>query len=115
MNNPVTDPAPFDYAAKFVRANHSDTAVVLVAALAVTLLIFIGFGIAHYLRTKAKEKRHSLRPKSDGERIVTADGKIKVRQWKRKRRRDHRPRNPTLSETGGLPPKRDDESESPTA
>lgn len=32
----------------------------------------------------------------------------------RRRRRDHRVRNPTLSETGGLPPVRDDESSGST-
>src|SRR5687767_4212788 len=33
------------------------------------------------------------------------------RKW-REKRRDHRPRNPTLSETGGLPPTRPGDSES---
>jgi hypothetical protein len=37
----------------------------------------------------------------------------KHRKWRR-RRREHRPRNPTLSETGGLPPFRSEEPPSPT-
>ena len=32
----------------------------------------------------------------------------------RRQRRDHRERNPTLAETGGLPPLREDESHGPT-
>lgn len=32
---------------------------------------------------------------------------------RRRRRREHRPRNPTLAETGGLPPKRQEEPSRP--
>ncbi len=37
--------------------------------------------------------------------IADSSGLQKRRKWRR-RRRDHRPRNPTLAETGGLPPLR---------
>ena len=39
-------------------------------------------------------------------------GRRKHRKW-RHRRREHRPRNPTLAETGGLPPFRSDEPPNP--
>lgn len=44
---------------------------------------------------------------------VTDDGRERVRKKKRSRRREHRQRNPTLAQTGGLPPPRDPE-QSPT-
>jgi len=44
----------------------------------------------------------------------TAAVQSKRRSWRR-RRRDHRPRNPTLSETGGLPPFRSEEPPSTMA
>ncbi len=44
---------------------------------------------------------------------VTDDGRERHRKKRRTRRRDHRQRNPTLSQTGGLPPPRNPE-ESPT-
>jgi hypothetical protein len=45
--------------------------------------------------------------------VVTDDGRERRKRKKRMRRRDHRQRNPTLSQTGGLPPPRDPE-EAPT-
>jgi len=44
---------------------------------------------------------------------ITDDGLERHRKKKRSRRREHRQRNPTLSQTGGLPPPRGPE-ESPT-
>lgn len=44
---------------------------------------------------------------------MTDDGRERHRKKRRSRRRDHRQRNPTLSQTGGLPPPRNPE-ESPT-
>ena len=38
---------------------------------------------------------------------ITEDGMERVRKKKRARRREHRQINPTLSQTGGLPPPRD--------
>lgn len=42
---------------------------------------------------------------------ITDDGRERHRKKRRSRRRDHRQRNPTLSQTGGLPPPRDPEQE----
>ena len=44
---------------------------------------------------------------------ITEDGRERVRKKKRVRRRDHRDRNPTLAETGGLPPQRDPQESTP--
>lgn len=44
---------------------------------------------------------------------VTEDGRERHRKKKRVRRRDHRHRNPTLDQVGGLPPPRDPQ-ESPS-
>ena len=44
---------------------------------------------------------------------ITEDGRERHRKKKRMRRRDHRHRNPTLDQTGGLPPPRDPQ-ESPS-
>lgn len=38
---------------------------------------------------------------------ITEDGRERRRKKKRSRRRDHRQRNPSLAQTGGLPPPRD--------
>lgn len=44
---------------------------------------------------------------------VTEDGRERHRKKKRVRRRDHRDRNPTLAQTGGLPPPRDPQESTP--
>jgi hypothetical protein len=44
---------------------------------------------------------------------VTDDGRERHRKKKRMRRRDHRDRNPTLAQTGGLPPPRDPQQITP--
>jgi hypothetical protein len=58
------------------------------------------------------EERKPLPPPSPMV-TVTEDGLERHRKKRRTRRRDHRQRNPTLSQTGGLPPPRNPE-ESPT-
>jgi hypothetical protein len=42
---------------------------------------------------------------------ITEDGRERHRKKRRSRRREHRQRNPTLDQTGGLPPPRDPEEE----
>ena len=44
---------------------------------------------------------------------VTDDGRERHRKKKRVRKRDHRERYPTLSQTGGLPPPRDPQESTP--
>ena len=82
--------------------------IIVSAALAsVTLLILVWA-----LFFRARHRRRSLR--HSGQRSRTADvpgagplnpGRLKRRKWRR-HRSDSLPRNPTLAETGGLPPAR---------
>jgi hypothetical protein len=51
----------------------------------------------------------SLRVK---ETTVSEDGMRRRRKF-RKRKKDHRPTNPTLAETGGLPAKRPEDTDGP--
>jgi hypothetical protein len=54
-------------------------------------------------RTHPNERRKSVTPQV----TVTDDGRERRRKKKRSRRREHRQVNPTLSQTGGLPPARE--------
>jgi hypothetical protein len=64
----------------------------------------------------AKQSRHgrsarlsTAKPVAPGE----EGARRKKRRRNKRRRRDHRKRNPTLSETGGLPPKKEDDPGEP--
>lgn len=58
---------------------------------------------------KHPNEEHSGPPEAKPNVTITEDGRERHRKKKRSRRRDHRQRNPTLSQTGGLPPPRDPE------
>jgi hypothetical protein len=84
------------------------------------LIALVGGGVglviiiwAIFFRKRADEERHpvpeSRRPDPDDE--ENADGR--VRRRRRRRKRPHRPRNATLSETGGLPPQRPEDEPPP--
>ena len=75
--------------------------IIAVALLLLTALVCW----AIFIRTPAAESReriHTSRPKVQ----ETEDGKIRKRKKHRRPRREHRQRNPTLNEAGGLPPVR---------
>jgi len=80
------------------------------ALLAISAAILLWF-----LLTSKRRQRHSRHHGSsrrfgmnpDAESSDPALALPHRRKWRR-RRRDHRPRNPTLAETGGLPPIRQD-------
>jgi hypothetical protein len=85
------------------------------------LIALLGGGIglviliwAIFFRKRADEVKHPVperrRPESD-ENEDDDDGR--VRRRRRRRRRPHRPRNATLSETGGLPPPRPEDEPPP--
>jgi type VI protein secretion system component VasK len=87
-------------------------ALILVATLsviAVTALIW-----AVYVRKRKrrhKHHHHHHNPNRYGQiqtddASAAADGSQMFHKRKGRRRREHRPRNPTLAETGGLPPAR---------
>lgn len=50
------------------------------------------------------------RPRNPRERLLTEEAPSSGRRRRRHRRREHRPTNPTLAETGGLPPIKSDPS-----
>jgi hypothetical protein len=90
-----------------------DVAIVVAAALAVGILAVIA---AVFFRSPKRRSRHHSKTVTDStsrdslvlrEVVDRSGGRRKIRY--RRRRRDHRPRNPTLAETGGLPPAREDD------
>jgi len=60
----------------------------------------------HLARRAERHKRRHSFARNAGKGMAEIKEFVKERQ--RGRRRQHRPRNPTLSETGGLPPIRSD-------
>ena len=87
-----------------------DTLIIVGAALVIGLLFVIW---AVYIRKPGGSKRSepsnwSAKSKSDDDDEDDDSGESGGRRRKKRKklRREHRPRNPTLSETGGLPPMR---------
>ena len=89
----------------------------LILAIALGLALVIAIVILTMQRDGgAKQSRHgrsarlsTAKPVAPGE----EDARRKKRRRNKRRRRDHRKRNPTLSETGGLPPKKEDDPGEP--
>src|SRR6266404_5123914 len=80
-----------------------DGLIVFAAVLGVTLILALW---AAFIRKKKRRSSRHLSHEHAAERVESADPDgSKKRKWRR-RRREHRPRNPTLAETGGLPPVR---------
>jgi hypothetical protein len=104
MNSDDFVPAPGPLSAGVI-----DCLIVLGAIALVTLITFICIII---FRTKEKKKHRHHGQTSDHERLETGsrEGKVRVRKSYRHRRREHRPMNPTLAQTGGLPPVREEKS-----
>jgi hypothetical protein len=89
---------------KSARMLISDTSLVLIIAFAI-------FAVLALLIKYVKSRRRRIAGGEKVYRSISADADeahtdIRVRYKRRVRRRDHRVRNPTLSETGGLPPVR---------
>lgn len=89
----------------------------LILAIALGLALVIAIVILTMQRDGgAKQSRHgrsarlsTAKPVAPGEESASR----KKRRRHKRRRRDHRKRNPTLSETGGLPPKKEDDPGEP--
>ena len=77
-----------------------DGLVVAGVLLGMTLLLAFWAAFVRKKKRRHSHRKHEILP----DRRPEADGP-KRRKWRR-RRREHRPRNPTLAETGGLPPAR---------
>ncbi len=84
----------------------------LAVILLVGLLVALGFVIwAVLLRKPAGRRERGMLQDAPEE---SGDDKGSGRRHRRRRRSSHRGRNPTLSETGGLPPQRDEPPRSQT-
>ena len=89
----------------------------LILAMALGLALVIAIVILAMQRDGGpKQSRHrgsarlsTAKPVAPGEEGASR----KKRRRHKRRRRDHRKRNPTLSETGGLPPKKEDDPGEP--
>ncbi len=89
----------FDTLIGWQKANHGARDSILVASAAVLVTLCI-LAWAVFIRKRGRTREHQPVPRAQADKDNTAS---KRRKWRR-RRRDHRPRNPTLAETGGLPP-----------
>lgn len=91
--------------------------VVLGSLLAVALAVALLALMLHGRRRRRPRHRHHRHHRSaadaapEGESV---ESKGFLRRRRRRRRREHRRLNPTLAETGGLPPIRPDEPPPPT-
>lgn len=89
------------------------------ALLGVILLIVIGlFTWAVFIRKTKRRKRKYREPEGNyRERLEESASGVKtyLKKSRRHRRHKHRHHNPTLSETGGLPPRRPEEGETPSS
>ncbi len=102
------------------RANHesdSDTRNVLIGVtvvLAIGLVIFIWAYFHFRKKSNAQDKKRlsqfakSISPQEGASSTGGQSSNNHQRRRKRRRVREHRPSNPTLEKTGGLPPPRPD-------
>ena len=88
-------------------------AVLLVIAIALAWVYFSRRKRRHLARREERHRRRHSFAKNAGKSFTEL--KEYVQEHQRGRRRRHRPRNPTLAETGGLPPMRPDAPAPPTS
>lgn len=88
------------------------------ALLGAILLVVIGlFFWAAFLRKTKTRKRKRKHRGNYREKLQEGAGEIKeyIEENRRHRRRGHRRPNPTLAETGGLPPRHPEDGETPSS
>jgi hypothetical protein len=92
-----------------------DVLIVLGAIVAVALIVFFCVLVLRKDEKHRHKHRHRRHRKSYREQIQKTAGGIKelIRQRRRRRHRGHRSLNPTLAQTGGLPPIRGEEKPPP--
>jgi hypothetical protein len=95
----------------------SQLSVILLSLLGVILITFIGVFIFRKQLLRRKRRHHhrkssSVVPGQNGD-DSAAPSEVKMHKKRRRVRRKHRHRNPTLAETRGLPPNRDEQSMAP--
>lgn len=84
-----------------------DVITVLGGVFFVSLLLILWAAYVRRPRRRSEEsRREPLKSPTLVKKVVEEDGRRRVKI--KERRRDHRGRNPTLAETGGLPPPKDD-------
>ena len=91
-----------------------DFLIVLGVILLVVLIVFF-WALAIRKRKNRIRKHHHHHRKGIREQIQKNAGEIKelIRQRRHGQHHEHRPLNPTLAQTGGLPPRREPEKPSP--
>ncbi|MDQ6633073.1 MAG: hypothetical protein M3Y82_15180 [Verrucomicrobiota bacterium] len=81
--------------------------LLIVLGVGLLLLIILLFWAAFLRKRKRRHAKSHFDSSSVAKKIERSE-KNSEKQRIKLRRRDHRPRNPTLSETGGLPPLKSD-------
>ncbi|MST95318.1 MAG: hypothetical protein EXS33_08660 [Pedosphaera sp.] len=93
-------------------SNLTSLLVIVIGGLILTVILF---SLVYFFRSRRKPSHRPHRPaesRPPAPRVEADDeseDRIRVRKKRRERIREHRPRNPTLQETGGLPPVRPDD------
>jgi uncharacterized membrane protein YbhN (UPF0104 family) len=107
-NNPIEDLTGGKVPTKTPLFGPLLTDIILILG-AIVLVTVILLYWAAYIR-KPKRNGSSSGSKAYSAKVSSRTAEVEIvetpsgrRKWRR-RRRDHRPRNPTLAETGGLPP-----------
>jgi FtsZ-interacting cell division protein ZipA len=92
-----------------------DVLIVLGAIVLVALIVFFGVLLFRKDGKHPRKHHHRHHRKSYREQFQKTTSGIKelIRQHRRRRHREHRPINPTLAQTGGLPPIREADKPSP--
>lgn len=110
------DLEPDDVATSWQKMGYTTRDALLIFG-ALTVLTLVLLIWAAFLRRRRRHhsshhrhhhSREPIMPSTEASESEPIDSRPRRRKWRR-RRRDHRPRNPTLAETGGLPPVRTEE------
>ena len=105
-DNPIPDTGPSTLFGLGAR----DIFLVLGVAIALGLLIFIWAYLTHKGRSHRHSGQHLSKPLEPVEKLSPEAAALRVKMRRRRRRHpENLPRNPTLGETGGLPPIRPEE------
>ena len=91
--------------------------LIVLGAVVLVLLAVLGWALLVRGQRKRSARREDRRRRRHSFAKNAAKGVAEIREYvkerRRHRRRAHRPRNPTLSETGGLPPVRGEDDPPP--
>lgn len=100
------------HARSFYRLDVTDAILVLGILVVVACLLFFW---AYYVRRRPREKNGVpiISSREDSESEEGGRRRVRVRRKRRRHHPDNFPRNPTLGETGGLPPLRPEEESVP--